>query len=421
MRIEFGILNYKLLILLLHPIFNQVRVFQTHKDTSPLYDSFISSIGYLSGGLIYLLVLHRSTNENQSSNIKKSVYIPARANESFIENQIYIDNKTFKKQRKIKETLFIFLLAFINLIPMIIESFASKMTIYDTIDGSIGALLYILFYVSYSKIFLKLRIYSHQLLSLVIIFSCLFIYFLIDIFKITKDSFNPFTLIESIVYFIVVYGLYSLYDVLTKKHFEIYSNIPYRLMYYIGLFSLVLLIPLDLIVRAFKIKIFGLDIIDQIIELFSSKPLFILWFIFDIIVGFFWLGGIVLTLYYYTPCHFIISEALCQFLSRIIGWIVEKESPKYEWYFILIHCFLYIIIFISSLIYNEVIIVKIWSLEENTFKYISLRHQIEFENIKNINNDLPPTNCEAILDDKDEDEDEEKVKEKKEEKEKKEA
>ena len=405
MFIEFGILSYKLLLLLLHPIFNQIRVFETHKNTSPLYDSFTSSISYLSAGLVYLLIFRRSKNLKQSSNQKNTEGTAVAENQKYIDNQMYIEKKKVLKERKIKELPLILLLSFINLISMIIETLAAK-EIYETTTGSLGTLFYILFYVAFSKIILKSKTYNHQYFSLFIIIACLLIYLSIDIIQIGK-TFNFVTFLKSIVYFIVVYGLYSLYDVLTKKHFVIYSNIPYELMFYIGLFSLVLLIPLDFFVYIFNINIFGLDIIDQSIKLFSSSPIFILWFIFDIIVGFFWLGGIVLTLYYFTPCHFIISETLCQFLTKIIGWIIKEKAERDEYYLIIIHCFLYCIIFFSSLIYNEVLILKIWHLELNTFKYISIRQKIEFENLQN--NDLLLQSTEDAQIDEDEEKGEKKT------------
>ena len=49
------------------------------------------------------------------------------------------------------------------------------------------------------------------------------------------------------------------------------------------------------------------------------------------------------------------------------------------------HCLLYCIILFSSLIYNEIIIIKFYSMEENTYKYIVLRQKKEFEDINNIN------------------------------------
>ena len=96
--------------------------------------------------------------------------------------------------------------------------------------------------------------------------------------------------------------------------------------------------------------------------------------------------GVVLTLYYFTPCHYIISKALSEFISRCIRWIAKKENKeKDEWHFILIYIFLYVVIIFSSLVYNEVIIINIFSMEKNTIKYISLRERVEFDDSINNN------------------------------------
>ena len=168
---------------------------------------------------------------------------------------------------------------------------------------------------------------------------------------------------------------YTLYDTLVKKHFEIYSTDPYHLMFLVGLFNFILIAPLDLLVYFFDEngEIIGLDIIYQIKFLYKST--FFLPLILEIISAFLWIGGIILTLYYFTPCHFIISLTFAQFLSQCIGWIKNKENN--EWYSILINVFLYVIIFFSSLIYNEVIVIHLWSIEKFTDEYITSRGRNE--------------------------------------------
>ena len=53
----------------------------------------------------------------------------------------------------------------------------------------------------------------------------------------------------------------------------------------------------------------------------------------------------------------------------------------------MIYIFSYIIIFFSGLIYNEVIIINLWSMEVNTFKYTSFREKLEIENSLNYDED----------------------------------
>ena len=128
-----------------------------------------------------------------------------------------------------------------------------------------------------------------------------------------------------------------------------------------------------------------LDIIQQIKSLYADEVKFLLWFILNIIICFFWLVGIILTLYYLTQCHFIVSKTLTEFLSRCIQWI-EPEGYKNlneKWYYIVIYIISYVIIIFTSFVYHELIIINLWSLEKNTFKYISLRQRLEFRDSLN--------------------------------------
>ena len=378
MFIEFGILSYKLFILLLYPIFCQFSLYLLHDKTSALYNTFMGSINYLSAGLIYLIVLNRS-------NITKKLTSKKNLKGKLVAvNQIYIENKLIQKKRKIKEMFLIFMLSFIFPIPLFIDSFAQN-KIYSSLNCSIGVLFYILYNVFFSNLILNSKLYRHQIISLVILIFSLVIYLFID-FQTLKKNFDSFRFWISIFYFIVTLGLHSLFNNLTKIHLENYSENPYQLMFFIGLFSLILLIILNLFLYFFKIDILGDDAIKQILKLFSSKN--ILRFIFDIFVGFLWNVGIFLTVYYFTPCHLIISETFYEFLAKFIGWIIgkneeDKKNTEDKWYFIMIYCILYCIMFFSSLIYNEVVIIKFCSMQKNTYKYITLRQKLEFKDIQN--------------------------------------
>ena len=379
MKVEFGILSYKLLLLLLYPIIYQIRKYVLNKETSPLYEFFMSSISYLLAGFVYLLILYRTRKLK-----KLSFTIENSQNKLTAINQIYLENKDIIEQRKIKKIISIFFLSLINMIPMIAETLDLNIKLYEILAQSLGISSGFLFYILFSKILLKSKIYKHQLISLFIISFCSLIFLFIDIYThVFKKFFDIISLVVILLYCILVFGFYALYNVLVKKHFEFYSTNPYYLMFFVGLFSLILIIPLELFVVFYKKKSFlGLDIIKQIKDLsLEGLSTFILKFIFDIISKFIWLVGLILILYYFTPCHFIISLTFLQFSSKCIIWISDKNN---EWYFILIYIFLYDIVIFSSLIYNEIIIIHLWSMEKNTFKYISLRQKLELEN--SINN-----------------------------------
>ena len=237
MKIEFGILSYKLLIPLLYPIFNQVKKLDYYNNTSPLYQTFSKSVSYLLAGLVYLLVLYKSKKPKKIKDPKNSVDKPT------IIDQVYLENKNILKKRRIKKLISIFFLSLINLIPTVAQIFGLTN---EDFARNLGVLFTILFYVVFSKIFLKTKIFRHQIISLVTISLCLLIFLFRDIKQEYSNSNFFITLRKLLLYFILVYGLNAVSDVLIKKHFEVHSNIPYHLMFFLGLFSFILLIPLDL-------------------------------------------------------------------------------------------------------------------------------------------------------------------------------
>ena len=114
-------------------------------------------------------------------------------------------------------------------------------------------------------------------------------------------------------------------------------------------------------------------------------------FILDIISTFLWIGGIQLTIYYFTPSHLIISESLTKILTAIIYKTLNYYH--YSTFGRIIIYILYLIIIFASLIYNEVIIINICSLSKNTrkkqFDRAYLERSLELdENNREINKEV---------------------------------
>ena len=146
---------------------------------------------------------------------------------------------------------------------------------------------------------------------------------------------------------------------------------PYHFMFIMGLFSIILILLYEII----TVIIIGFDwdyngIFYQFKKNIEKyEGLYILIFIGDILSDFILLSGIQLTIYFFTPCHFIISESISQIINTFVNDTIDN-FPDYEKAFIYI---LFIIIIFATLIYTEAIIIKICSLNKNTRKYIELR------------------------------------------------
>ena len=365
MFIEFGILNYKLLIPFIYPFFYQIRRL-IHGETKPFYGIYVNFCAHLVGGLIYLIIKFRMKSKENDKNggLQKSP--------TGIYNQININELEINKSKAKMQYLYIFLLSLINLIPMGIEAYTFN---YININFKTGTSLFytISFYVLFSRIILGIKVFAHQLFSIIIIISCMPV--LLTFFFLNEEPKDKIKLIFNSLLLLLIMFIYSLYDVLIKKIYNKYMISPYYLMFIVGLVSLCILIPYEII----TLLIFGEDnsfngIIFQIKKYFKNHTyLYLLIFIGDVFSAFLWLAGIHLTIYFFNPCHFIISESLSQIITTIIWETLKKYHPSIK----VVIYILYSIIIFASLIYNEVIIINICSLSKNTRKKIILREQME--------------------------------------------
>ena len=139
---------------------------------------------------------------------------------------------------------------------------------------------------------------------------------------------------------------------------------PYHFMFIMGLFALTFILLYEII----TVLIFGIDrnfngVFFQFRENIKKYNYwYILLFIADILSAFIWGPSIQLTVYFFTPCHIIISESLSQIVSTIVnGMIIDFPVGIRA----IIYIFFVIIIF-ATLLYNEVIDINICNLNKDT-------------------------------------------------------
>ena len=412
MLIEFGIIKYKLLIPLMYPIFYQIRRY-IHKETNPYYELFTDYLGYLFSGLIFITIkcrMKRKTNSKDIEDVKlpksKIIYESKMDNrKSKIKrekdiinnyNQIHAAKKQLDRIICIKKYLFLLLLSFINLVPMPLETFQLKhKDLFLNFDFKIGFSLffYIFFFVLFSRVILGNKIYHHQLFSLIIIILCIPI--LLTFYLLKEEDKNLLKLLYNSLILISILCLYSLFNVLSKKFYNVYMDSPYHLMFIIGLISLFIL----LLYECISISITGIKendfngIIFQIKKNYEEDTyMCFLKFIGSVLSSFILLAGIQLTIYFFTPCHFIISESL----SLIITTFLENSLEKYNIAYKITIYIIYFIIAFTSLVYNEVIIINIGNLSKNTRKNIEKRELIEKDiSLNLLNNEEDVANSDA--------------------------
>ena len=391
MWIEIGLIDYKIILPLLYPLFYEVRRI-IHKDNDKvLFEFFMNFSGYLFSGIIYLIIKFRmgrvksemieqidnNKDEVSENNIKeksaKIIHVYTAKNQIPL---LQLQKEQLNKKKIRNQYLFLLLLVFIFLTPMFLDSyiFFEDGLNFGT-SSSVSLFFFIFFYILLSLLILGDKLYSHQIFSIIII--VISIVTITVLFFIKEDL--SLNILTNIVIIIIVTCLFALFNILQKKYYNIYMDSPYHFMFIIGLFAMSLI----LLYEIFTVIIFGIDrsfngIFYQFDKNFEKyNGLYILIFIGDVLSDFLLVAGIQLTIYYFTPCHFIISESTSQIISTFVNDTIEN-FPVYEKVIIY---FLFIIIFFATLIYNEVLIIKICSLNKNTKKYIDLRQRYELEDL----------------------------------------
>lgn len=415
MWIEFGDINYKLIIPFIYPFLYQIRKLIHQNDKKPFYEFFTNYCGYFFSGLIYLIIVCRmrkiqkqndltnpngevldnnieletcSSDDNTSKSSVKSNKTIRVKNNCTIKNQIIIEKEKINKRQTRKKYLFILGLTIIYLIPMFLDSYcSSNQNINFKTSSSVSVFFCIISYVLLSRLILGHKIYRHQIFSLTIIIVCNIISIIL-ILTGEKNKVNSNMAINFVI-MAVILSLYALYNVLEKIFFNSFMTSPYYLMFIIGLITLVLIIIYETITcLAFGDNKDFNGAFYQIKYNIKNIKLYPLLFIGDVISAFLWVGGIHLTVYFFSPCHFIISESISQILSTIINNSLEGYNIAAT----IVIYFLFVIIIFASLIYNEIIILKFWKLNINTKKHITKRSNSElllmFKNEQKKDNEL---------------------------------
>ena len=218
-------------------------------------------------------------------------------------------------------------------------------------SSAVSLLFSIISYVIFGRLILGMKIYSHQILALIIILvSNITIILLVFIGKQNENIFL------SLLFIFAIVVLFCLYNNLVKRYFNVYMGSPYYLMFIIGAMSTCLILLYEII----TVIAFGKDtafngIFYQMEKNFEKTKLYPLIFIADVLSAFLWIAGIILTIYFFTPCHFIICESISQILSSFISQPLGDLSTTRQ----VIIYILFVVVFLGSLIYNEIFIINI--------------------------------------------------------------
>ena len=364
----------KLLFILIYPIFKVSEqpiinlYMKKDNDLFKIFRIFLSNVF----SFIFLLILKCKNKSNKNEIITDENEKIEECNEVKLADIEFIN--TTKKNR-IKSILFIFLLSILYAGSYFFNYYVRK-TIIIICRNSIGIIYEIIVFYILSLLILKEKYYKHHFLSISIICLTLIILFITYVLQVNDSDYSIY---NALWYYLVYYSLYGLFDILLKKYFLIYFYSIYFVLLIIGAFVCIPMLIYDIIAYFLNRNISGI-IIGFINNTNSVKSVFLfilhLLFLFISNLGLFW------TIYYFTPFHLIICEFILELLNYYIRLIQYKLNGSgtttifsflFTTHNIVIFTIVFFINFICSLIFNEIIILKLFKLEYYTKKYIKFR------------------------------------------------
>ena len=377
MWIELGQVDYKLLLLLLYPVFKGIE-HQIKKlyivDDNKLFKVFRFFLCELFSGILLLIIKLRTRknviNDNDSDDQNKIVLI--NNNIPLFDNEIVKLKKKNKKGKLLLSWIFVICLCAVEILDYFYSIIFEK-HYFEYGKQSTGIFFEIFFYILLSFLILKQKLYKHNYVSSVAIAIVLLILIIISLFYM-DNVFLPFS------YYFLYALIFNFSDTLAKKYFISFYKSPYYTLLIIGSVNTFLLLISDIIIYFSNIDIYGIIIGFQ--KNIKDAGAFFL-FILDLICQYICILGSWLTIYYYSPCHFFISEYTSEYIYYMILAINSENEPFYCVANIIIFSIAFFINIFFALIFNEVIIINFWNLDFNTRKRIMKRMKAEEKKIKN--------------------------------------
>jgi len=399
MLIGFSKVNSKLLILAIFPIFEPIRkIFDKkrddnkHNNDNNYFKLFRFYLSYILSFIFIIIIKYRTKDEKKNIfNRLKNINLKKKKEENADENnnvaksdgQSWINpqdkvKSDLKKEKITKKIIFIgllvgilFILNIFNLIFRDAHPSEGWNNVLHIGKQSIGVFFEIIFFIILSFLTMKYKIYRHHLVSLIVILLNLIL--LIISFIICF----PDCILETTVYYFFYSFLFCLYCILGKKYLNLFSNSPYKVMLSIGIISTIILFIYDIIM--FSIFEHNDDHNNKHGIIFGFKRMTnftsIFFFIFDLVFYFCSNIGIWMTLYYYSPFHYIISESMSEYLFILYDFIIFGREYKIS--DIVLYTIIYIINLAFFLVFNEIIILKFCGLNYNIKENIEERQIID--------------------------------------------
>lgn len=383
MLIYCGKIQPRLIIIFIFPIFLQFsRIIRDNDISNGLFNVFKNNLGTAFCGIFYIIISinfrkkkkkkNKRNNSDCSSNTTQSessssVELTQKRNlNTMLQIEREIENQNIKaiKRQKQKQILPSLIISVCRLIGVCIKNLWD-IDIYKDLKYNIQNLIELLFLVIFSVIFLKFTVYSHQIVSIIIIAICLLVFF---INTVIYDHLGIIKILDEVIYYTAIQFFYCLSNVLGKIYLNKYFDNIYIFLLYVGLISLILVIIAGIV--------FLFVDLGEKFQIFQAfKKINIFYFFLDIFLSSLYQIGLWLTIYYFSPCHYIIFETIGNILDVTYTIIKDKNYfKKNEQIFFIA---LYPIILFIVLVFNEIIILNFCGLNYNTKIEIMKRERLD--------------------------------------------
>lgn len=380
MIIQFGILNLKYLLIFCTPFIHVTRGFlrNNNENNNKFYAIFINFLSLTLCGIINLI--YNFLTKSERNKLRKKTELIS-LNEKNLENKNslkaqYLEYKKnyelkLKRKNKIKKMCDVLIISSLKMIAGLIKTIF-KDNRNKQLEHSLLIILELVFLIIFSMLYLNYSLFRHQYASF-LIFLLFHIIFLIQSIMYLNDM-NKLTIIslfQSFLYYFLYEKLFCIYDIIGKNYLNSNLDNIYLFLFKIGITGLIPLLIYDLIGY-----ICGLDdrfhgIIKTIINNFKIMD-----FICDLFFSIVFDISLWLTIYFFSPCHYIILDILKNFLKIIVKLIQHKENIYSKEQLITFYI-LYPVLIFDSLIFNEIIILNFLGLNKNTKLNIMKRGRLD--------------------------------------------
>ena len=353
----------------------------------PILKLYIYDIGDFISLIPLLVIKIKSKSKNSDNNINNS-----RNNSKTELDYIYTGEIQYEYEKNRKAIILnIFLISIFDFVAQI------STTVYYLIRGSqnlevkqanLNSLLIfnVIFLFLFSHLILKTLFYRHHFFSFVIFIICLIVIVILDFIEINRD--NSDKIVISIIYLLIrIFAtmLYSLEDTIAKLMFHNYYFSPSLLLLIKAIiqFFYLIIFSIPLIYIKFKDENGEEKILFSMFESIFNNRLYIFLYVLYMINSFFYNILNYSLIDVFSPNHTAIAKIFENFGVLIIN-VIEKDIIT--GYYIAIRFIMFIILILTSFIYNEFIVFNYCGLNTGTKLYLDYKEKFDIALIEETDN-----------------------------------